>query len=116
MKRYKKKDWRLDRRAKYRFRKPWVRFVEWARRRCGDTKSKWYEYYGAKGIDCTLNASQAEMLWLRDRAEQLRRPSLDRIDPSRGYHLENCRFLEFNLNSRIAWDPKARPPRDEPSD
>lgn len=98
-----------DRRARWKRTHPWVRYVEWARRRCNDTKSKWFKFYGAKGVTCTLTCDDAEYLWKRDRAADMIRPSLDRIDPTKGYSVENCRFLEFNLNSRIAWDPTARP-------
>ena len=91
-----------------------MRYICWAKRRCTDRHSKWYPFYGAKGITCTLTATQAEALWIRDGAANLQRPSLDRKDPALGYSLANCRFIEFRLNSRIAWDPKARPPDDYP--
>lgn len=88
--------------------KPWVRFVEWARRRCAcDDPKKWYPYYGAKGITCSLTAAELEAVWIRDDAHMLKKPSLDRIDPERGYDAFNVRFIEFSLNSRLAWDQAA---------
>jgi hypothetical protein len=38
----------------------------------------------------------------------MKRPSLDRINPEGHYEVGNVRFIEFDLNSRIAWDPKAK--------
>lgn len=90
----------MTRQDRYRKRKPWVRFVEWARRRCNDTREKEFRNYGAKGITCQLTASDVEKLWIRDNAAKLKKPSLDRIDASKSYTVENCRFIEFYENIR----------------
>jgi hypothetical protein len=79
-----------------------MRLVEWARRRCKDKNSKWYPYYGAKGITCDLTAKDLEAIWTRDKADQLRKPSLDRIDSNRGYTQDNVRIIEFTANSMLA--------------
>lgn len=92
----------------YRLRKPWIKYICWAKRRCTDTRSKWFQFYGAKGITCSLTVSDGEFLWKRDNAAALKRASLDRIDSTKGYTRENCQFIEFNDNSRIAWDPNHR--------
>lgn len=97
-----------DRRVVYRLRKPWIEYICWAKRRCTDTRSKWFAFYGAKGITCTLTVNDGEFLWHRDKAHLLERPSLDRMDPTKGYTRENCQFIEFKDNSRIAWDPTHR--------
>lgn len=94
---------------RYRQRKPWIKYICWAKRRCTDRKSKWWPYYGAKGITCSLNVDEAEHLWKRDGAAKMKKPSLDRIKSHLNYTVGNCRFIEFVLNSRMGWDPKARP-------
>ena len=100
----------MTRQAAYKKRKPWVRFVEYARRRVGCTDPEgWYPYYGAKGIECHLTAKQLEEIWMRDDAVKLDRASLDRKDSSFDYANWNVRFIEFNLNSRMAWDKNAKP-------
>lgn len=89
-------DWRKTRQARWKKRNPWARFVEWARRRCNaGPDSKWYPYYGAKGIRCTLTAAEAKLLWERDGAAAMKRPSLDRRDPDMGYQYGNCCFREW---------------------
>lgn len=98
-----------DKRARWRRLHPWARFVEYARRRCNDKMSKWYDFYGAKGITCSLTAKDLELIWKRDGAESMRKPSIDRIDPKKSYTVDNVRFIEFKLNARIAWDPKSKP-------
>lgn len=103
------------RQANWRGRNPWARFVEWARRRvrCTDPH-KWFPYYGAKGIEVKLTAKDLEKIWKRDKANKLKRPSLDRIDPAGHYEPKNVRFIEFDLNSRLAWDKNhAMPDVDE---
>ena len=89
----------------YHARKPWVRFVEYARRRTKDPNAKSYRWSGGKGIECRISAVEAEILWKRDRASEMKKPSLDRINPDAHYTLENCRFIEMVDNARRAWDP-----------
>lgn len=43
-----------------------------------------------------------KILWERDHAEKLRKASLDRIDSNKNYTRENCRFIEFYENIRLA--------------
>lgn len=86
---------------RYFKRNPWVRYVLWARRRCGaDEGSKWWPFYGAKGVKCTLTMEQAKVIWERDGAARMTKPSLDRVDPARGYTPGNCRFQEWLTNVR----------------
>lgn len=89
---------------------PWVRYVEYARRRCAcrDPK-KWFPYYGAKGITVALTAKDLAVVWARDKAAKMKKPSLDRIDPDKSYTPDNVRFIEFKANSRLAWDKNFMP-------
>lgn len=100
---------KYDKRAAWRKRNPWARYCEWARRRCNDSdpESKNYPHYYAKGITCDLTARELKAVWERDNAHLLKKPSLDRIDPERGYTMFNVRFIEFALNVRMSWDKTA---------
>lgn len=66
--------------------------------RCNMPEMNKYEYYGGKGIKCELSPEQTVYLWNRDGADKMKCPSLDRIDRSGNYSIENCRFIEFELN------------------
>lgn len=70
--------------------------------------SKWFQFYGAKGIKCHLNAAQMKEIWERDNAHLLKKPSLDRIDSRFDYANWNVRVIEFVDNSRLAWDESFR--------
>lgn len=81
---------------RYREKKPWVPHICWAKRRCTDPR--WKSHHGKEH---TLTAEQGEYLWLRDGASEMEKPSLDRIDTSKGYTLDNCRFMEWLENVRL---------------
>lgn len=49
-----------------------------------------------------LNLEEIKTLWFRDKALLLKRPSLDRIDSSKDYSYQNCRFIELSENVRRA--------------
>ncbi len=112
-----RKAWKQDRRAIWRKAHPWVRFVEFARRRCNDTDCERWRIYREKGITCDLTSKQLEVIWQRDSAHLLKRPSLDRYPDCDGnYTLSNVRFIEFNENPRIARDRRWDAHRAEQSD
>lgn len=92
----------------WKARNPWARYVEFARRRCRDTKHRDYKFYGAKGVTCDINAKEAKLLWERDNAAAMACPSLDRIDPELGYTFANCRFIEKHINERLPHDAELR--------
>lgn len=105
-------DYTHSRQYLYKKRRPWVRFVEWARRRCNDMDPKGpnYWHYAAKGIICKLKAADLELIWERDGAVLMKRPSLDRVDSDKHYTKDNVRFIEHALNSRM---PHSRVASDE---
>ena len=72
-------------------------------------KNPWAKYYlysksRAKklGLEHRMITSHFKMLWFRDDAENLESPSIDRIDPTKGYTVDNCRFIERSENSARA--------------
>lgn len=100
------KSWRKTRQARYKARKPWVRLLEYARRRCSDREHKSFGSHGARGVKVTLTAAQVEILWHRAAASKMQKPSLDRIDPGADYTFENCQIIEHFLNGRAPHDPE----------
>src|SRR3990167_4910641 len=72
-------------------------------------KNPWAKFYGYSkarapriGVKHKMKVIDFKYLWERDRADELKRPSIDRIDPKKGYVLENCRFIDRGLNTSIA--------------
>lgn len=87
-------------RRTYREKHPWYYHLAHIRQRCENRRNVSYHYYGAKGIKCLLTVDQMEIVWKRDNAHLLTRPSIDRIDPNGHYELGNVRFIELSENSR----------------
>lgn len=77
---------------------PWYRAYHRAWNRCNSVGHKNYKYYGLRGIKMNLKPTDCRLMWERDKAEYMRKPSLDRIDPSKNYELANCRFVELSYN------------------
>lgn len=72
------------------------------KRRCKDPNFKDYARYGAKGVSVCERWDKSFVAFLSDMGE---RPSLghsiDRIDPTRNYDPENCRWTTISENSAI---------------
>ena len=71
--------------------RPWRATLRSIRYRCGKVKA----YLNIKN---RLSESELEYMWYRDRAGDMKKPSIDRIDPRKDYVLENCRYLEMADN------------------
>lgn len=97
---------RRNRQACRQYRKthPWTRHVEWAQRRCKDEEHSHYE----KGVRCLITYAEAGLLWVLYRACEMKTPSLDRIESSKDYTFENCRFIEKHINERLPHDEDLR--------
>lgn len=96
------------RQARYKQRKPWVRLLEYARRRCSDPKAKAWPSHGAKGIKVFLTLAELETVWKRDGGDKMVKPSLDRRESDKHYCIHNVRIIEHYLNARLPHDAALR--------
>ena len=89
-----------------------------ARYRCENPKYESYAYYGAKGIKYQIDPNEFCKIF-KDKWKAMMdaglRPSIDRIDPTKDYTIDNVRIVdvadntrEGNLNMQIAWLKKRK--------
>ena len=87
---------------------PWGTTLKSIRYRTSQKNSKGYHNYGGRGIKCLITAEELKKLWFRDKAYDLKRPSIDRIDNDGNYTFDNCRYIEVRQNAsegaKIRWD------------
>ena len=84
---------------KYYTDNPWMqsfRAIQW---RCNNPNVSDYKYYGEKGIRNYLSKEDIKFLWFRDKAYEMKKPTIDRENSNKHYILENCRFMEQSENS-----------------
>ena len=79
--------------------RPWLIYFRYAWSRCTSPKSPIYYRYGGKGIKMLLTKEQIKEIWFRDKAFDMKNPSLDRIDNNGDYTIENSRFIPFGVNA-----------------
>ena len=85
--------------------KKWKRNHKWAisyyqaKQRCENKNNHNYKYYGAKGIKMLMTIKDFKYLWYRDKAYNMKKPTIDRINNNKHYTLQNCRFIENYINS-----------------
>lgn len=89
----------LEYSRKYRATYPWRARYYSAKNRCTNKRSPNYKKYGAKGIKLLMTIEEFELIWFRDKAYLMGKPSIDRIDSKSNYILSNCRFIEHKENS-----------------
>ena len=80
-------------RKKYFTQKPWAKHLKRLRSRCRPKGP-----YGIRSIVSKLTLAEIERLWFRDKAYQMKQPSIDRIETKGDYICENCRFIEIERN------------------
>lgn len=88
---------------KLKFETPWIIYYFAAKTRCKNLNNKRYHRYGGRGIRFLLTQKEMEILYKRDHAENMKHPSIDRIDNDGNYCFDNCRFIEFSENARRYW-------------
>jgi hypothetical protein len=78
---------------------PWLPSIYNAKKRCVNPNDKRYYRYGARGIKCLLSVQEAKELWFRDKAFEMKKPSIDRKDVNKNYTFGNCQYIEFLENT-----------------
>lgn len=89
---------------KYQLKKqkyPWKRFHCNLKQRCTNPHNNRYYCYGGRGIKCLITIEEVKYLWFRDKAYEMKRPSIDRINNDGNYELSNCRFIDNLLNTSL---------------
>lgn len=81
---------------------PWRKHFYSARRRCNNVNDSHFYRYGKRNIKFLLKINTIKELWFRDKAYEMERPSIDRIDNDGDYTFENCRFIEHSENTSKA--------------
>lgn len=84
----------------YRKNNRFCRVLESIKRRCENPKCPRYKNYGGRGIKCLITKEEIKELWFRDKAFEMKKPSIDRKDNDGNYTFDNCQFLEYDVNSR----------------
>ena len=84
----------------YYIKNPWIKTFSRIQQRCNYKYNNNYSRYGAKGIRNFLTVQELKYMWFRDKANEMKHPSIDRIDSRNDYTLDNCRYLELKDNLR----------------
>ena len=77
---------------------PWKNLLTNIKSRCENPKNKSFKDYGLRGIKCLITLKELEYLWNRDNAWLLEKPSIDRKDNDGNYEIDNCQFIEMEVN------------------
>ncbi len=86
--------------AQLRKMTPWIFHYKNAIARCNQPSYIGYKNYGGRGIRMLLTQKEIEILYKRDEAGSMKRPSLHRIDNNSNYCFDNCQFIELSKNIR----------------
>lgn len=80
---------------------PWVSvYYGMLSRRNGYSKRDKKTY---SNIDVDIKSSELKKLFMRDRAWEMKQPSIDRINPDKGYVYNNLRWIEFSKNRKLRY-------------
>lgn len=84
-----------DYQKRYMAKKPWYKSYNKAMGRCMPGG----KYY-IRGIKFLMTVDDFKYLWFRDKAHNLKRPSIDRINGNGHYEISNCRYIELLENTK----------------
>lgn len=76
------------------------------KQRCNDPRHASYRWYGGKGVKNFLTMNHLRIMWKRDGASKMTKPSLDRFDADKDYTFENTCFRELKENQQRGWEKK----------
>jgi hypothetical protein len=83
----------------YRKNHPWIVIYSNLKNRCENPKNPRFKDYGGKGIKNLFKGPKdIKYLYIRDKASLMKQPSIDREDNNGDYCIENCRFIEMDVN------------------
>lgn len=88
-----------------KFKFPWRYTLKLIKGRCNNPHNIRYKNYGGRGIKCLITEEELKFLWFRDRAYEMKEPSIERQNPNGNYELKNCEYLELIENLK---KPKAK--------
>jgi uncharacterized protein YydD (DUF2326 family) len=74
---------------------PWVRTWTGIYKRCNYRKE-----YIRRGIKNEITPAQLRRLWIRDGADRMKKPSIDRKNSLKDYDYKNCRYVEHVDNCK----------------
>lgn len=87
---------------------PWYLVRRNAQQRCNNPNATGYKNYGGRGIKFFITLEELKQLWFRDKAFEMKHPSIDRIDNNGHYTFENCRFIELSENIKKSHKSKIK--------
>jgi hypothetical protein len=88
-----------DCRKLYKYQFPWKQTLKYIKDRCNNINNKQYKNYGERVIKCLITEEELKFLWFRDKAYEMKKPSIDRKDNNGNYCLENCQYIELSINA-----------------
>lgn len=77
---------------------PWKYTLGSIIQRCKNKNHRRYKDYGGRGIKCLITLDELKTLWFRDKAYEMKEPSIDRIDNDGNYEFNNCQYIELSKN------------------
>ena len=84
---------------------PWLMTLKYIKDRCNNPNRKEWKDYGGRNIECRITGDDLKKLWFRDRADLMKKASIDRIDPDDHYRFDNCRYVELAQNASRRRNP-----------
>lgn len=75
--------------------------------RCENPRHTSYRWYGGKNIKNFLTLDDLKILWHRDGAANMTKPSIDRESATDNYEFSKCCFRELADNQKRGWANKA---------
>ena len=85
---------------KYLSTHPWAKTRRYIKKRLSAARKekcsgRWRSYVGIKLL---ITTAELKDLWFRDKAYEMKEPSIDRKDSKGHYTKENCQYIEMELN------------------
>jgi len=79
---------------------PWIVAYNNIQSRCRGYNKRDRAAYSSKGFKSELTPTMLKDLFMRDRAWEMDRPSIDRVDADKGYEKSNVRWVPMDINRR----------------